>query len=344
MDNAESVAILEASSQHDEQQRPPASSIVQELLAGGIAGCAGILVGHPFDSYKVKLQTSISNSTTRTSPRTTTLSSLFRGIGPPLAMAAIVNATVFVSYNSSSRMFDDMTAINADSTDATATSSFTRIKPFVCGMFTGVISSLVIAPTEHIKCRLQVNHNNYRGPIDAVRRIVSSHGVFTGLYRGFGATVLRQSPSFGVYFGTYDSIKVAVSRRYFGLSNNHNQQQHSSRRLVASALAGGLAGSLAWAAIYPMDVIKSRIQTMPLEKPRSIQDVAQTLYATGWRSVYRGIGITVLRAFPVNGIIFPVYEFSLQQLHGTFSTTTTADGMISHDVGTTLASYPTIKR
>ena len=212
-------------------------------------------------------------------------------------------------------------------------------------MFTGVISSLVIAPTEHIKCRLQVNHNNYRGPIDAVRRIVSSHGVFTGLYRGFGATVLRQSPSFGVYFGTYDSIKGAVSRRFFGLSNNHNQQQHSSRRLVASALAGGLAGSLAWAAIYPMDVIKSRIQTMPLEKPRSIRDVAHTLYATGWRSVYRGIGITVLRAFPVNGIIFPVYEFSLQQLHGTFSTTaTTADSMIGRDVGTTLASYPTIKR
>jgi solute carrier family 25 carnitine/acylcarnitine transporter 20/29 len=207
-------------------------------------------------------------------------------------------------------------------------------------MFTGVVSSLVIAPTEHIKCRLQVGSTNkYRGSIDAIKRIIASHGVFR-LYRGLGATILRQSPSFGIYFGTYDRIKRAICHR-FGTSSESSQHSDNKRRLAASALAGGFAGSLAWAVVYPMDIIKSRIQTMPLEKPASIGHVAQTLYASGWRSFYRGVGITVLRAFPVNGIIFPVYEFSLQQLNGTFSTPTqTADDII----GTTIVSYKTIKR
>jgi hypothetical protein len=321
MDSAESLAILEQT-----PKLPASSTILQQLLAGGIAGSAGVIVGHPFDSIKVRLQTNC--STTTTSP--TTISCLFRGIGPPVATAAIVNALIFGSYNESSRIFDTMQFNNT-----------TGIKPFACGMFTGVVSSLVIAPTEHIKCRLQVGStNNYRGPIDAIKRIVASHGVFI-LYRGLGATILRQSPSFGIYFGTYDHIKRAVCHRFGISSESSPQHSNNKRRLAASALAGGIAGSLAWAVVYPMDVIKSRIQTMPLEKPSSIRHVAHTLYASGWRSLYRGVGITVLRAFPVNGIIFPVYEFSLEQLHGTFSTTTqTADDII----GTTLLSYPTVKR
>ena len=34
----------------------------------------------------------------------------------------------------------------------------------------------------------------------------------------------------------------------------------------------------------------------------------------GWRYMFRGLGVTLCRAFPVNAIIFPVYEFVLIQL------------------------------
>ena len=34
----------------------------------------------------------------------------------------------------------------------------------------------------------------------------------------------------------------------------------------------------------------------------------------GWRYMFRGLGVTLARAFPVNAIIFPVYEFVLIQL------------------------------
>ena len=34
----------------------------------------------------------------------------------------------------------------------------------------------------------------------------------------------------------------------------------------------------------------------------------------GYSAMYRGFGVTILRAFPVNGIIFPVYEWTLEAL------------------------------
>jgi hypothetical protein len=52
----------------------------------------------------------------------------------------------------------------------------------------------------------------------------------------------------------------------------------------------------------------------PLEKRRITYIYRQTLEQHGWRIFFRGLGVTVLRAFPVNAIVFPVYEFTLQQL------------------------------
>lgn len=92
---------------------------------------------------------------------------------------------------------------------------------------------------------------------------------------------------------------------------------YSYPQWAASALAGGISGAWTWAIIYPFDVIKSRIQTGPLEKHlrKSMWTVAYDLVNEhGWRYMFRGLGVTLARAFPVNAIIFPVYEFVLIQL------------------------------
>jgi solute carrier family 25 (mitochondrial carnitine/acylcarnitine transporter), member 20/29 len=87
---------------------------------------------------------------------------------------------------------------------------------------------------------------------------------------------------------------------------------------LASAFAGGCAGSLTWALVYPVDVIKSQIQTAPLDTPlRDLRmwTVGQSIVSKhGYRYLFRGLGITLVRAFPVNGTIFPVYEFTLRQV------------------------------
>ena len=81
----------------------------------------------------------------------------------------------------------------------------------MCGAAAGTAQAIVICPMEHIKCRLQVNTQQiYKGPVDACTSIIKNHGLFRGLYRGMGVTLWRETPAFGMYFATYDTIKERV--------------------------------------------------------------------------------------------------------------------------------------
>lgn len=283
-----------APSLHLEHQ--PEATILQDIIAGGLAGSAGIIVGHPFDTIKVRLQMGQAQTTTTAH----CIRSLFRGIGAPVATAALVNATIFSSFGYTSRIWEEHYGASS------------QWKNVAGGAVAGIVSSVWLCPSEHVKVRLQScvakDAPQYRNTLDATMRITQSHGI-VGLYRGLVATMTRQVPSFGVYFGSYDYIKERCSANF---GSNHDW--------LASIVAGGTAGSTSWAIVYPIDLIKSRIQNLPLNAPRrdcSMWHVGRNVvHANGWRALYRGLGITVVRAFPVNGIIFCVYELSLRKLVG----------------------------
>lgn len=72
-------------------------------------------------------------------------------------------------------------------------------------------------------------------------------------------------------------------------------------------VAGGIGGIAAWAISYPFDVIKSRLQSSTQYK--GTWDCAlQSYRAEGHRVFFVGLGTTVVRSFPVNAVIFLVYE------------------------------------
>jgi solute carrier family 25 carnitine/acylcarnitine transporter 20/29 len=256
--------------------------------------------------------------------------SLFRGMAAPLSTACVVNAIIFSSYGWSSRMYDQYVEPPSKQNEITHDSS---IKAFACGSFAGLVQAVVICPMEHIKCRLQVQHgkgavdNLYKGPFQAAKKIISGHGM-NGMYRGWWVTLWREIPAFGAYFACYDFGKDKINSffaRQKGLDEeaealSDNGFPEHTHTWVASALAGGLTGAATWAMVYPMDIIKTKIHTTPMDAPvdsRRILAVGrQIVEQHGWRRLFRGLNITVLRAFPVNGIIFPVYEYCLMHIAG----------------------------
>jgi len=321
-----------------EENKAPVTAL-QDLIAGGIAGTASVVVGHPFDTYKVRLQTSAYGT-----KQSLNISNLFKGMGPPLSTAAVVNALIFSSYGESSRLYDqyftsqgkggtdeDNASTNGNTINGSNDDSVTGISPwkksFICGSFAGTVQALVICPTEHIKCRLQIQNNIgfkeqiFKGPFDAVDKILSSHGI-RGLYRGFVCTGWREIPAFGLYFATYDLVKekttYILSKTLDGGTEKDEVPGNDLRLWAASSLAGGVSGAFTWATIYPFDVIKTKIQTSPIntptEKTRMLYITRQIMKQHGWRFFFRGLGVTVMRAFPVNAIIFPTYELTLMQL------------------------------
>ena len=379
----------------------------------------------PFDTIKVRIQTSVGNGgngngggggalALGTSPLSS-FRSLFQGMAAPLSSATLVNAIIFASYGSFTRMWEDafeggrhdgdgafhgtMTSEgavfiergevglhelirhhhdddgdddrdvrgNISVGDPSSSSSRHRmrseeeerksapegssdpprsdqstgsgegdgggraatrqpqntLKIFACGAAAGTVQAFVICPMEHIKCRLQVAHGGaphhargHGGPVGLCASIVREHGLFRGLYRGMGVTLWRETPAFGMYFATYDTIKERVEGFLEARDGEHPIPSHA-HAWAASALAGGISGAWTWVIIYPFDVIKTRIQTSPLDRVRreGMWSVGRGMVREhGWRHMFRGLGVTLARAFPVNAIIFPTYEFVLLQL------------------------------
>jgi solute carrier family 25 (mitochondrial carnitine/acylcarnitine transporter), member 20/29 len=348
-------------------------SFFHDFIAGGIAGSASVIVGHPMDTLKVRMQTSTgSSSVWSLATSYGGLPSLFRGMTAPLSTACVINAIIFSSYGWSSRLYDQYIAEDTPTimwnnlTSTPAAIHDSSVKAFTCGSFAGLVQALVICPQEHVKCRLQIQHGKgspdhmFTGPLQATRSIVQQYGM-SGLYRGWCITCWREVPAFGAYFAFYDILKDRINaffatqgQKRFQSQQQQQQSQSQPRRStsnndimvmtimsgevvstssvdeippaiahhnhtwISSALAGGLTGALTWAMVYPFDVIKTQIQTMPLTadaSQRKIFAVTRNLIQHyGWRHLFRGLTVTCLRAFPVNGIIFPVYEYTLMHI------------------------------
>lgn len=72
-------------------------------------------------------------------------------------------------------------------------------------------------------------------------------------------------------------------------------------------VCGGLSGFGAWLPCIPQDVLKSRIQSST--KMIGVRQAFEQLIAeSGARGLFRGIGPTMLRAFPANAATFLAYE------------------------------------
>lgn len=71
----------------------------------------------------------------------------------------------------------------------------------------------------------------------------------------------------------------------------------------SSFVAGGMAGTMEWAAVMPIDTIKTRYTVA--EKGTTVRAVVTTiLRESGPRGLYKGFIPTMLRAFPANGAAF----------------------------------------
>ncbi|KAK2654853.1 hypothetical protein Ddye_014709 [Dipteronia dyeriana] len=287
-----------------------ANSWGREFVAGGFGGIAGIISGYPLDTLRIHQQSSNSGSAfsiLKNMVKNEGPSSLYRGMGAPLASVTIQNAIVFQMYAIMSRAFDTSVSLSEPP-------SYTGVA--LGGFSTGAIQSLVLAPVELVKIRLQLRSSNYtrpgqadshKGPIDVARSILRREGL-RGMYRGFTVTVLRDAPAHCVYFWSYEYI-----REQFHPGCRKDGQENVRTMLVA----GGLAGVSSWVCCYPLDVVKTRLQaqTQSSQKYSGIIDCfRKSVQAEGYGVLWRGLGTAVSRAFVVNGAVFSAYEIALRCL------------------------------
>ena len=102
---------------------------------------------------------------------------------------------------------------------------------------------------------------------------------------------------------------------------------------VKVLLCGGIAGVATWASVFPLDVIKTRLQAqtsgicpegrplLPSQSNRwelnSFQVARESYRNEGMKVFYRGLGICSIRAFIVNAV--QVRLFSILKTHNCLS-------------------------
>jgi solute carrier family 25 (mitochondrial carnitine/acylcarnitine transporter), member 20/29 len=90
-----------------------------------------------------------------------------------------------------------------------------------------------------------------------------------------------------------------------------------SLSLTAVTCAGGAAGVAMWMIIYPVDTVKSRLQTM--EGKPTVGGIIKSLYAKGGiRAFFPGFGPAISRAVPANAATFLGVELAHQAMNKVF--------------------------
>jgi len=285
----------------------PNSSNWKNVLCGSIAGISGVIVGHPFDTIKVRLQTQVTplagqlakyggviDCITKTI-RHERVRGLYKGLSPPLAFDGATNALIFGVYGVGEKYFQKQ--------NHSKEKPLTISQVYLSGCLVGIFTSLLISPVELIKSRLQIQDKviHYTGPIDCAIKIIKKDGP-QGLYRGVSSTWIRDVSSFGVYFAAYELLKRAIQP-------NEKEKQSLLQQGLGQLFAGGMGGVFAWMSTYPADVIKSRLQTQQDGKYKGFIDCASKIFREeGYSAFFKGLSPTLIRAFPVNAAIFAVYE------------------------------------
>ncbi|KAI9003135.1 mitochondrial carrier domain-containing protein, partial [Gaertneriomyces semiglobifer] len=181
---------------------------------------------------------------------------------------------------------------------------------FLSGAASGLANSILSGPIEHVRTRLQVQSAgtvSYSGPGDFAKKVTSQYGV-GGLFKGQTVTVLRECFGYGTYFATYEWL---VQREMEKEGKKRNQIETWKQ-----CLYGAGAGYALWLAIYPIDVIKSKIQTDSFDKSTrkytGLFDCARKTFAQeGAAGFYRGFWACMFRAGPANAATFVAYEMTM---------------------------------
>ncbi|XP_024129503.1 calcium-binding mitochondrial carrier protein SCaMC-1 isoform X2 [Oryzias melastigma] len=210
-------------------------------------------------------------------------------------------------------------------------------KQLVAGASAGAVSRTGTAPLDRLKVFMQVHSSktNRIGLIGGFRQMIVEGGL-TSLWRGNGINVLKIAPETAIKFMAYEQYKKLLS--------SEGKKIETHKRFMA----GSMAGATAQTAIYPMEVLKTRLTLRKTGQYAGMFDCAKKiLKKEGVIAFYKGYIPNLLGIIPYAGIDLAVYE-TLKNAWLSYYAKDTANpgvlvllgcGTISSTCGQ-LASYP----
>lgn len=225
---------------------------------------------------------------------------LIQGISAPLLGSMAENSILFLAYNQIQHFIRTSKGIHPEK-------SLTINELCLAGGMSGALVSFVLTPVELLKCRLQTQSYlknqiiKFSGPLSVFMHTMKNGGL-SALYQGHSGTMMREIAGGVAWFGVYE---LTVQKMIENSRIAKSKADLSAWQLMG---AGAMAGMSYNAALYPADVVKSRMQS-GLHRNDGFLKVTKEIYRNyGTRFFFRGFGLTVARSAPSSGVIFFTYE------------------------------------
>lgn len=294
-------------------RRNPVIDGIIDFSGGTMGGVASVYVGQSLDTVKVKMQTfptlykNALDCFIKTYRQDGIARGLYAGTVPALAANIAENSILFMFYGLCQKGMAYLVRKEH-------VKHLNPLENALSGGGAAFFSSFTLCPTELVKCRLQAMREMAQqgklegglerlkiGPFGLTKEILQQEGI-RGLYKGLTATFLREIPGYIFFFGGYE-----VTRHFLTPPGKTKDEIGPFRTIVA----GGVGGVSLWVAIFPADVVKSRVQvasTYGTVEPTFRSVITKVFREEGIMALYKGLGPTVLRTFPATGALFLAYE------------------------------------
>jgi len=275
------------------------------IVAGGMTGCIEICLTFPTEYVKTQLQLDEKAGKYRgifDCARQTVASNgvrgLYRGMSVLLYGAAPKVGVRFGTFEKLKKTLGD---------ESGRLSAGQRL---VCGLGAGVAEAVVaVTPMETVKVKFIADQRSgnpqYRGFYHGVRSIVRAEGLM-GCYRGVTATMIKQGSNQAIRFYVMETLKDV----YRG-----GDSSVAVPKLLVGCM-GGVAGAASVLANNPIDVVKTRMQSLEAAKYRNTWHCArQVLVHEGPKAFYKGTVPRMSRVVLDVAIVFMIYDSFMDMFH-----------------------------
>lgn len=286
---------------------------VPKIINGAIAGIVGVTCVFPIDLVKTRLQNqqpmpngelyykSLFDCAKKTFKNERFLG-MYRGsavnlllITPEKAIKLVVND--YLRYKFTDKKTGVLSSGGA----------------IVSGAGAGLCQIIVTTPMELLKIQQQDAGRSGAAKSERITatgtalKLIREKGI-VGIYKGFRATALRDVTFSAIYFPLFAIFNERlISADVTGLAKGENQPV-----FIYSLCAGIAAGAIASLSVNPVDVVKTRLQTLKKAEGElsysGIADCFTKVYTKeGWRAFFKGGFCRILVIAPLFGIAQGVY-------------------------------------
>lgn len=310
-----------------------------EFIAGWVGGIHCLLVGQPFDITKVHIQSGVYPSSGSGSDglacfkhliRQEGITGLYKGTLAPLLTVGTIGAIQFSTQEKTRSLLLE--------SSNTHSKSEKYLAAFIGGIASAITSSPVVTIADHSKIKMQIQNSYsssnripsplnkmlYTSSLEVIWKNQQKYGIASGVFHGYCATLAQLTVSLGFYFMNYQLVKEYLSNKVISIKNNplssRKYQLTNSEMSIVNFVSGGISGAFSWFACFPLDTLKTRVQSENLDQKHVTNwrgHFAKVKASQGgFRSLYKGVSISIYRAFCANGCSFLAYEQSRGYLLG----------------------------